>query len=67
MSIHRSDDLNADIDARLKEEQEWEDRLPKCHMCRNPIDDNLFDIDGEILCYDCMVAKYSHDVEGYMI
>lgn len=67
MSIHRSADLNADIDAMLKEEQEWEDRLPHCARCGEPMDDYVFDLgSGEVLCMDCVVAKYRRDAEGYM-
>ena len=42
-------------------------QLPVCDRCREPIDDdNYFDIDGEILCYYCLIEKYRKNTEDYI-
>lgn len=66
MTIFYSGNLIRDIDRHLNEEAEYEARLPKCHKCGQAIDDYLYEIDEEILCYDCMVEKYRRDVEDYI-
>mgnify|MGYP007037194154 CR=1 FL=1 len=63
MSVYRSDDPARDLVQWQKEQQEWEDRLPHCDNCNEVVDDYVFDIDGEILCIECMIAKYRRDVE----
>ena len=66
MSIYRSDDPTFDLNRWQKEQQDWEDSLPKCDHCKEIMDDYVFDIDGEILCIECMIAKYRRDVEDYL-
>lgn len=66
MSVFRSDDPARDFSNWEREQQEWEDRLPRCERCNEPVDDYVFDIDGEILCIECMIAKYRRDAEDYL-
>ena len=66
MSVYRSCNPDFDLKRWEREQQEWEDSLPRCECCGEPIDDYVFDIDGEILCIECMIAKYRRDVEDYV-
>lgn len=66
MSIYRSDDPMRDFSKWEKEIQEWESSLPRCDSCKEVLDDYVYDIDGEILCIECMIAKYRRDVEDYV-
>ena len=66
MGVHRSDDLDRDLAAWQKEQQEWEDSLPTCDCCGEKVDDYVFDIDGEILCIQCVIDKYRRDAEDYV-
>ena len=67
MSVYRSGDPDADFRRREAEQQAWEDSLPKCQRCGDPMDDYVFDLgSGEILCQDCVVAKYRKKAEGYL-
>lgn len=44
-----------------------EARLPVCDKCGHRINaDIFFDIDGEILCEDCMHDEYSRSTEDYL-
>ncbi len=62
MSYFRSDDLDRDLRNCAKEQQEWEDSLPRCECCGEPIDDYVWEIDEEILCEDCAREKYRRSV-----
>lgn len=54
------DDFNA-IEAELARQ---EARLPVCEHCKHRIyDDYFFEIDGEILCEECMQNKYMKSTE----
>ena len=66
MSVFRSADLDADIRRRDKAEQDWEDSLPRCMRCGDPLDTFLYEIDDEILCEGCMERKYRRNVEDYL-
>ena len=65
MGVYRSGDPDKDFARRDKEQQEWEDRLPCCDCCGEKVDDYVYDIDGEILCIQCMIDKYRRDAEDY--
>lgn len=62
MSVHRSDDLERDLAAWEREQQEWENSLPRCERCGEFIDDFVWEIDGEFLCDDCAKEKYRRSV-----
>lgn len=51
-------------EAHDREEQERLDRMPLCECCNQPIQDEYcYEINGEVLCEDCLVSLYRKDVE----
>jgi formylmethanofuran dehydrogenase subunit E len=66
MSVFRSDDPVRDFDRRDREQQDWEDSLPRCERCGEILDTYLYEIDDEILCEGCMERKYRRNVEDYL-
>ena len=66
MGVYVSSDPDADFLRRDREQQEWEDSLPHCECCGDPIDDYVWEIDDEILCDECAKAKFRRDVEDYL-
>lgn len=61
-----TDDPLRDFDTWEREREAELKRLPKCGKCENPIqDDFYYDIDGDILCEDCLNDLYKHPVEMY--
>ena len=66
MSVFRSEDPARDLAAWQKEQQDWEDSLPRCERCKEPQDTYIYDIDGEKLCLSCLNKKYRRDVEDYL-
>lgn len=66
MSMFLSEDLDADIRRRDQEQQDWEDSLPHCERCGDPIDDYVWLIDDEILCEGCAAKKYRRNAEDYV-
>lgn len=62
-----SNDPLADFDRWEDKRQEVENRLPICDICGEPIQDEyLYDLDGEIVCVDCLINNYRKPVEDYM-
>lgn len=62
-----SDDPIADFDRWEDKRQEEEDRLPVCEICGEPIqDDFLYDIEGTLICEECLNSEYRKPVEDYM-
>jgi formylmethanofuran dehydrogenase subunit E len=44
-----------------------EAKLPHCEKCGDPINDDIyFEIDGEILCENCMCDIYARSTEDYI-
>lgn len=42
-------------------------RLPLCSECDNPIqDEHCFEINGELICPDCMKTNHRKRVEDYV-
>lgn len=64
--VFYSDDPIADYDRYDRERQEWEDSLPHCEHCGEPGDDFVWEIEGEILCDDCAIAKYRRNLGDYV-
>lgn len=63
----RTDDPVSDFDNYDAECEEELERLPMCEACGERIqDDYLYDIDGYILCEECMNDIYRHSTENYM-
>ena len=66
MSYFRSGDPLEDFHRLDREQEEALKRLPVCMKCRKRIqDDDLYDIEGEVLCEGCMKDKYRRSVEDY--
>lgn len=56
-------DFAADEDYRLAK---LEERAPRCIHCGEHIaDDYYYEIDGDILCLDCLNELYRKDTEDY--
>lgn len=56
-----TDDPVADFHAYDDEQQKWLDSLPVCAECGQPIqDDYCYEIDGEIICEECLNDNYRH-------
>ena len=53
-------------EAHDAEQQAWLNRRPKCEKCGEPIqDDYLYDLDGIILCEECMNHDYRKNADDY--
>ena len=65
MGIFRSDDPARDFYRHDKERQEWEDTLPRCDECGEIMDDFAYEINGDLLCIQCVIEKYRRDAEDY--
>jgi formylmethanofuran dehydrogenase subunit E len=43
------------------------EKLPKCADCGEPIqEEHLFDINGDLFCYECAKSNFKRDTENYM-
>lgn len=61
-----TDDPASDWDRYCAEEDEWEDKLPVCDECKDPIhDDYYFDIEGYLYCEECLAKSYRKSTEDY--
>ena len=38
-------------------------QLPKCDYCGKPLDDHYYDINGDIVCEDCLWDNFRKNVE----
>ena len=63
MSAYYSGDPGFDFSAWEKDQQAWEDNLPHCECCGEPIDEYIWHIDDQILCEDCAKEKYRRSVD----
>lgn len=62
-----TDDAERDFDRYDMEMERRRARLPVCDKCRKRIQaDEYFDIEGEILCRDCMEDRYMKYTEDYI-
>ena len=66
MRYFRGGDPLDDFDRLDREQAMYEERLPVCDECHNRITENdYYDVDGEILCEDCMKERYRRSTEDY--
>lgn len=43
------------------------DKLPKCDYCGEPImDEHLYDINGDLICEECLKENFRKSVEDYI-
>lgn len=62
-----TDDPIADFNRHDMEQARMEESLPVCEKCKKRIhDDIFFDVDGEILCEQCMILRYGKRTEDYI-
>ena len=67
MRVFRTDDPDRDFDRYDMAMAQREARLPVCDRCGKPInDDRYFDIEGEILCENCMIDTYGKSTEDWL-
>ena len=63
----RSDDPGRDFDRYDMAMARREARLPVCDKCGKRIhDETYFDINGDILCEDCMFDEYGRSTQDYL-
>ena len=54
-------------DKREAEERAWLERRPQCDYCGEPItDDECFNINGDLICEECMNAEFKVQVDNYV-
>ena len=64
--MYYSDDPIADFNRYEADQEEQLDKLPKCDICGEPIqDDYMYDIYGDIFCEECLKDKFRKSVEDY--
>lgn len=63
MSYFRCGDPLADFARHDREQAQWEKSLPKCDVCGEPIQDYYYEIDGEIICQECLDDNFRKKVE----
>ena len=67
MKIFRSDDPDLDFIRHDIEQARMEARLPVCDDCGIRINaDDYYDVEGEILCEECMKERYCKSTEDYV-
>ena len=65
--MYRTDDPIADFHRWDADQQKHLHSLPLCDKCCEPIQDDIcYEIDGEILCEDCMKDRYERWTEDFM-
>ena len=68
MSYFRHGDPLDDFDRLDRKQAEYEARLPVCEekKCRKRIDEDFcYEVEGEILCEECMKRRYRRSTEDY--
>ena len=62
-----TDDPLADFDRYEAEQQRRLERYPKCDYCDSHITDEFYyDLDGDIVCEDCLDRHFKKAVEDYV-
>lgn len=65
--MYYTDDPLKDFDRYEAEQQRYLDSLPKCAECGEPIQsEKCYEIDGELICQDCLENNHMHWVEDYI-
>lgn len=63
----RTDDPRADFNRWDAEQQSKLDKLPKCAECGEPIQtEKCYEVDGGLICADCLENNHMHWVEDYV-
>lgn len=61
--MYRTDDPLADHDRWQREQERLAAQLPECDHCGKPVDDYYYNINGEIICEDCLSENFRVTVE----
>ena len=56
-------DYNDLFDRRDAAQARYEEKLPHCDYCGEPIWDKFYEIEGKIICADCLEDLYAQTVE----
>jgi formylmethanofuran dehydrogenase subunit E len=65
--MYITDDPIADFDRWDAEQQMELKKLPTCCSCGEPIqDEDLFDVNGDLFCKECMMEQFKKPVERYI-
>ena len=63
----RKGDPDRDFDRYDMALAQREAKLPVCDKCGKPINDDIyFDIDGEVLCEECLRDLYERNTEDWL-
>lgn len=55
------------FEAHEAEQERWLDKLPRCSECGEAIQDEyLYEINGELVCPDCMEENHRKWVDDYI-
>ena len=61
--MYRTDDPLADHDRWQREQERLADKLPECDYCGKTVDDYYYNINGDIICEDCLNENFRVTVE----
>lgn len=65
--MYRTDDPYRDFDRYEDQRQKELDKLPECCECGNPIlTEECYEINGELLCPECLNDNHRKLVEDYV-
>ncbi len=65
--MHITDDPLADFLRMDAEEQAWLAKRPRCAYCGEPIqDEHLYEINGELICDECLQYNHKKRTDDYM-
>ena len=67
MGIFRTDDPAADFDRWDAEQTAWLAKRPVCYECGEHIqDEDCCELNGELICTDCLEANHKKRTEDYI-
>lgn len=61
-----TDDPIADFHRHDAEQQEQLEHLPMCECCEEYIQDDYYELGGEILCKECLDDNYKKSLDDYL-
>ena len=67
MSFYRTDNPVADAERYAAEQEKALDKLPVCYECGEHIQtEKCYEINGEVICPDCLEWNHEKNVEDYI-
>lgn len=65
--MYRTDDPARDFLRYDRECERQRDKLPRCSICNEPIEDEYcFEIRGDLICEGCLEAHYRRDTSDFV-